>query len=96
MAAHVRTVVVRPDSEIGRFLEQADELPLLVERDGVRYRVTREGDDAFADYDPERAGQALRKSAGALAGVDVETLKAELREQRGQDSQGRDDLSYRH
>jgi hypothetical protein len=96
MAAHVRTVVVRPDSEIGRFLEQADELPLLVERNGVHYRVTREADDLFADYDPERARQALRKSAGALAGVDVETLKAELREQRGQDSHGRDDLSYRH
>jgi hypothetical protein len=96
MATHTRTVVVRPDSEIGRFLEQADTLPLLVERNGVRCRITREATDPFALYDPERARQSLRKSAGALAGVDVEALKTDLRKQRGQDSHGRDDLSHRH
>jgi hypothetical protein len=89
MGTETKTIVVEPDSEIGRLLKQADEQPLLVQKNGVRYRVSREVDDPFANYDPERALEALRKSAGALKGVDIEKLKAELREQRGQDSVGR-------
>jgi hypothetical protein len=89
MVTPTRTVVVAPDSEVGKLLEQADRAPLVIERNGARYRVMREKDDPFAGYDPERALEALRRSAGALAGVDVEALKADLREQREQDSQGR-------
>jgi hypothetical protein len=83
MVAEVKTAVLRPSSEIDTLLDQADEAPVLIERNGVRYRVTREIDDPFAYYDPECAREALRKSAGALAGVDVEALKKDLREQRG-------------
>lgn len=39
--------------------------------------------------DPAVAREALRKSAGALKGVDIEKLKADLRIQRQQDSSGR-------
>jgi hypothetical protein len=46
-------------------------------------RVTREIDDPSAYYDPERALESLQKSFGMLCGIDVEALKAELREQRG-------------
>jgi hypothetical protein len=45
--------------------------------------------DIWADYDPEKAREGLRKSAGALKGVDIEALKRDIRDQRGQDSQGR-------
>ncbi|MDO8689863.1 MAG: helix-turn-helix domain-containing protein [Dehalococcoidia bacterium] len=43
----------------------------------------------FAHYDPERARQALARSAGALAGVDRQALLEDLRAEREQDSAGR-------
>jgi hypothetical protein len=45
--------------------------------------------DIWADYDPEKAIEGIRKSAGALQGVDRDTLQREIREQRGQGSKGR-------
>ena len=45
--------------------------------------------DIWADYDPKKAIEGIRKSRGALKGVDRETLQREIREQRGQDSKGR-------
>jgi hypothetical protein len=45
--------------------------------------------DIWADYDPEKAREGLRKSAGALHGVDIAALKQDIRDQRGQDRHGR-------
>jgi len=43
----------------------------------------------FAHYDPERARQALARSAGALVGKDSQALLEDLRAEREQDSSGR-------
>ncbi len=45
--------------------------------------------DIWAGYDPARVIEALRASAGALAGVDREALIAEIYAARGQSSSGR-------
>jgi hypothetical protein len=45
--------------------------------------------DIWANYDPEKARQGIRKSAGALKGVDHDALKTDIREQRSQNSKGR-------
>jgi hypothetical protein len=45
--------------------------------------------EVWAAYDPAKVLAGLRASAGALAGVDRDTLLADLRAQRGQASQGR-------
>ena len=45
--------------------------------------------DIWADYDPEKAREGLRKSAGALKGVDIAALQRDIRDQRKQDSHGR-------
>jgi hypothetical protein len=45
--------------------------------------------DIWANYDPEKARQGLRKSAGALKDVDHEALKKDIHSQRSQDSHGR-------
>jgi hypothetical protein len=89
MVAQPNVIVVQSEGEVGQLLKQADEAPLFLERNGVRYRVSRERDDLFADYDPAAVRVALEKSRGALTGVDIEALKADLREQREQDSIGR-------
>ena len=89
MVAERITVMVDPEGECARLIEQATDAPLVVELAGQRYRFTREPDDPFADYDPERAAAAFDRAFGILAGVDREALKAKLREQRDQDSRGR-------
>lgn len=45
--------------------------------------------EIFANYDPKRAREALRKSAGALVGVDRQALLKEIYAARKQASQGR-------
>jgi hypothetical protein len=45
--------------------------------------------DIWADYDPEKVKEGLRKSAGALKGVDIVALKQDVQDQRKQDSHGR-------
>jgi hypothetical protein len=45
--------------------------------------------DIWADYDPEKAREGLKKSAGALQGVDTEALKKDIQNQRKQESRRR-------
>jgi hypothetical protein len=46
-------------------------------------------DTIWADYDPEKAREGLRKSAGALQGVAIAALKQVIQDQRGQDTTDR-------
>jgi hypothetical protein len=80
-----------PDTELDRLLAQADRKPVVVERNGARYRVIREADDIWADYDPEKAMQAIERSAGILkrAGVDAERLEKDIYADRTQNSTAR-------
>jgi hypothetical protein len=89
MTTTPKTITVDPDGEVARVLAQAIDAPILIDTRGARFRVVREGDDPFANYDPERAKAALDQVFGTLKGVDVEKLLTELEEQRAQDSQGR-------
>jgi hypothetical protein len=45
--------------------------------------------DIWTTYDLEKVREGLRKSGGALQGVDIAALKRDIRDQRGQDSNGR-------
>lgn len=49
----------------------------------------KEPREIFANYDPKRAREALRKSAGALVSVDRHALVREVHAARKQASQGR-------
>lgn len=76
MAKEPLTIRVDPTSELARVLAEADDLPVVLDSNGGRCRVSREG--IFARYDPQRVRAALRQSAGALAGVDAVALKQTL------------------
>lgn len=68
-------------------------------------------EDIWANYDPEKARQGTQQARGAfnpektkaawlgavgiLDGTDVEKLIADIYDQRGQDSEGRNDLEYK-
>lgn len=76
------TITIDPASELAHALAEAD-APVVLDSGGVRYTV--EPEDIFAHYDAEAVLRALRESRGALRGVDIAALLADLAEQRSQD-----------
>ena len=83
MASEPKTIEVEPGSELDRLLDEADEAPLRLVRNGVRYRLDRETEDIWAGYDPELARESTLAAAGAWKGiVDGEACKAYIRERR--------------
>jgi hypothetical protein len=66
---------------------------ILIEKEGLLFRLEQEKapqkPDIWTDYDPQRVRQGLRRSVGALAGVDRDALQKDIHRQRQQDSQGR-------
>lgn len=92
MASESKRIKVSPDSELARLLQQATLAPVILDKDGELYRLNhmeKEPQDIWAGYNPVKVREALKKSAGALAGVDRKQLLADIRAQRAQDSKGR-------
>ncbi len=90
MTTEPRRVHIDPGSEIGKLLDEARNRPVLLEKEGVLYRVSEaHGEDIWAGYDAEAVKKALRQSAGAFAGSDTVQLRRDILLQREQDSHGR-------
>lgn len=86
-----QVITVEPGSELARVLDRASAAPLLVQVNGTRYRIEREREREGLIHPPNPRGlrEALDRSAGALARIDTDELKRDLREQGEQDSHGR-------
>lgn len=69
------TFTIDPDSELGRALDESDGSPIVLERNGARFRVTRDPDDPWADYDPEKVRAGLHRFAGMLTPEEGERIK---------------------
>lgn len=73
-----KTVHVEPGGEVDRLLDEAAEGPIVLERDGVRYRLGRledETDENVWDaYDPEKARAGMRAAAGSWSDIDAEAF----------------------
>jgi len=95
MLAQLREIEVDPNSELGKLLALARRRPLRLVVGDTSYRVHYEPsldddrDDPVAQRDNERSAAAWRASFGILKGIDLEAFKAEMKEQRGQDTPGR-------
>jgi len=84
-----KRIKVKPGSELARLLEEANETPLLLEKDGVFYHLTVSNqEDIWADYDPGRVRAGLKESAGALSGMDTKHLLADIHASREQRRSG--------
>ena len=83
-----RVIVVEPERAIAQVLDRRRP-PLVVQMDGVRYRIQREDDRLNLPRNPRGLREALRRSAGAFARIDTDELKRDLREQGEQASIGR-------
>jgi hypothetical protein len=81
-----KRIKVEPGSDLARLLEEANETPLLLEKDGVLYHLTASGqeEDIWADYDPERVKAGLKESAGALSEVNTKQLLEDIHASREQ------------
>ena len=75
MAKESLTIVIDPDSELGRALGETDDEPVVLLRNGARFRVTRDPDDPWANYDPEKVRDGLREIAGTLSPAEGERIK---------------------
>jgi hypothetical protein len=84
-----RVIVVEPERAIAQVLDRAKTSPLVVQLDGVRYRIQREDDGLIYPRNPRGLREAPRRSAGAFARIDTDELKRDLREQGEQASTGR-------
>ena len=74
MANEPLTITVDPESELGRALGEPDEAPIILIRDGARFRVTRDPDDPRANYDPEKIRAGLKKVAGLLSPEEADRI----------------------
>ena len=75
MATNPRTIMIDPESELGRALNELDRESMVLVRGTMRYRVTRDSDDPWADYDPEQVLEGLREIAGTLSPAEGERMK---------------------
>lgn len=77
------TIELDLDSELGRALDAAEQSVVLV-RNGVRYRVSRDDHDITAGYepDPEQVRATLAATAGSWADLDIDQVIRDLYEAR--------------
>ncbi|MGH2533814.1 MAG: hypothetical protein ACRDJW_16095 [Thermomicrobiales bacterium] len=77
MVASRKTVKVTSESNIVRLLDDAKNEPVLLEREGIVYRLSRtdEIEDIWAGYDPERVRAGLKAMAGIISVEEGERLK---------------------
>ena len=59
MANKPLTIQLDPESELARILAAAEETPVVLNSNGVRFRVMRAEGDLWANYDPEAALEGL-------------------------------------
>ena len=75
MAKEPLTIVIDPESELGRALGETDGEPVVLLRNGTRFRVTLDADDPWANYDPESVLEGLHEIAGTLSAEEGKRMK---------------------
>lgn len=74
MVAAAKTVTVTAETDLARVLEEAAAGPILLDKDGMLFRVSRV-DDPWSTYDPDRARTTIRQMAGSIARTEAERIK---------------------
>jgi hypothetical protein len=103
--ARASVIQVTKETNLAELIDTMSAADVALERKGKRYRLVRESvvvkdpserpkDGIWANYDPEKARIAIQQARGAFHNIDADKLIADLRDQRGQDSTGRDDLGH--
>ncbi|MBA2596427.1 MAG: hypothetical protein M3Q50_11140 [Chloroflexota bacterium] len=69
------TITIDPDSDLGRALDETGGEPVILVRGGTRFRVTRDPDDPWATYVPEKVRAGLEMVAGMRTPEEGERIK---------------------
>ncbi|GIW03749.1 MAG: hypothetical protein KatS3mg059_0369 [Thermomicrobiales bacterium] len=78
MGGVAKVIHVTPETKLGDLLDEAESIPVRVERGGVIYLLIREADDPWASYDPERLRAKVRQYSGILTLGEGDRLKAQI------------------
>ncbi|HEY7031291.1 MAG TPA: hypothetical protein VH482_08200 [Thermomicrobiales bacterium] len=77
MVATHKPIHVTDESDLVQLLDRAVAEPVLLERDGVLYRLSlADPDDLWAGYDPERMRATVMRMAGSISEEEGERIKA--------------------
>jgi len=76
MVSSLKPIKVTSESSLVRLLRDAEEAPVLLERDGLIFRLSRENADLDAGYAPDAAlvRRTLDATAGTWADLSVDQL----------------------
>jgi hypothetical protein len=74
MASALKTIHITDDTALADLLDDAVREPIILERNGDRFRLSLV-DDLFADYDPERVRDGLRRFAGTITPEEADRLR---------------------
>jgi hypothetical protein len=74
MASAHKTIHITDDTALADLLDDAAREPIILERGGDRFRLSLV-DDLFADYDPERVRDGLRRFAGTITLEEADHLR---------------------
>jgi hypothetical protein len=76
MVAVHTPIHITDESDLAQLLDRAGEQPVLLEKDGVVYRLSlADPDDLWAGYDPERSRRILSELAGSITPEEGERIK---------------------
>ncbi|MBI3943376.1 MAG: hypothetical protein HY326_10225 [Chloroflexi bacterium] len=79
-----RTIKVAPDSELGRLLEEAEDAPIILDKNGVLFHLEKAKSKKIRRRRKTEADRAafLASAGGWRDLVDTEKLKADIYESR--------------
>lgn len=92
MLTEAKVVAVTPDTNLEHLLEQAENNVLILERNGVRYRLTKEESAVEASGKTRADYEAFLAAAGSWADVDVDAFIEDVYASRRSSSRPRVDL----
>lgn len=70
---------VNSESELGHLIDRA---PLLLEKDGKRFRLVNDAEDIWAGYDPDAMLAGMNAAVGSLPVEEAERFKKLIYEGR--------------
>ena len=75
-----KRITVAPEGELASLLEEAKKTPLLLEKDGLVYRLAVDEEEKiwWGYYDPEEARRILTKMVGTLPREEADRMLADL------------------
>jgi hypothetical protein len=78
MAKEPEPIKVSESTNLSDLLEKAGAEPVVLERNGVRYRLERDTEDIWAGFNPRKAKAALTKSIGTWSDIDADKVVADI------------------